>query len=387
MHVSNTTVLCIERCISPIQQSYANSAYLGAWASSLHNLQNRNNSLHLVCDSLLSDTYQDGHSIANHLANALKDVQKASKSVEKLVPSLDDLQNHPKKLQSEVQSILKEKQFQHFLDTTCQSERDRSRIISCGGPNAGCWLDAIPSSQHFTLSSAEFSTATLMRLGKAIPALRKLEKCVEECNKSMDNEGYHALTCKCGGGAITRHDRVLDTVYNMMRELDFRCRKELQDQFKGKHRPDIAVYDYKDGKKLLLDITITHPWAQLNISGSNITAGYSTLQAEKGKNKKYLQISSDLGYLFKPVAFEVYGRWGEQARELLNDVATLAPPILNLSTSEFKHLWRRKIAVCLQKQSALIIKNKVAAIVGKGSTSDIIINSKQQVRCFGTDFG
>ena len=48
----------------------------------------------------------------------------------------------------------------------------------------------------------------------------------------------------------------------MLRSVDLRSRKELTAQFQGKQRPDIAVYNYRDGKKLLLNITITHDGLQ-----------------------------------------------------------------------------------------------------------------------------
>ena len=122
-----------------------------------------------------------------------------------------------------------------------------------------------------------------MRLGASLPVLGNIEKCIPLCGKDIDKQGYHLLTCKFGGGPIFRHDGYLDIYYNMLREVGFHCRKELTAQFQNKQRPDIAVYDFHEGKKLLLDITITHPWAQSNISGSSTTAG---LQQWKKKNKR-----------------------------------------------------------------------------------------------------
>ena len=44
-----------------------------------------------------------------------------------------------------------------------------------------------------------------------------------------------------------------------------------------------------DGKKLLLDITIIHPWAKMNLSGSSNKAGFSACAKEK---EKYLKKAS-----------------------------------------------------------------------------------------------
>ena len=103
----------------------------------------------------------------------------------------------------------------------------------------------------------------------------------------------------------------------MLSSVGLRCRKELTEQFEGKQRPDIAVYDFDNGKKLLLDITIAHHWAQNYISQSCTTAGFAAAEQDCIKNNKYLQMSTDLGYLFRPFSLKVFGRLGESARETL----------------------------------------------------------------------
>ena len=77
------------------------------------------------------------------------------------------------------------------------------------------------------------------------------------------------------------------------------------------------MYDFDSGKKLLLDITIAHPWAQNYIGRSCTTAGFAAAERDRIKNKKYLQMPTDLGYLFRPFSLEVFGRLGESARETL----------------------------------------------------------------------
>ena len=84
----------------------------------------------------------------------------------------------------------------------------------------------------------------------------------------------------------------------MLRSVYFRCKKEITAQFEGKQRPDIAVYNYRDGKKLLLDITVTQPWSKTNLSGSSERAGFAATAKEKEKNTKYLTKASNLGHLF-----------------------------------------------------------------------------------------
>ena len=100
-----------------------------------------------------------------------------------------------------------------------------ARVISCGEPTVGCWLDAISSSQDYTLSNAEFCMASLLQFGASLPALRAIYNCIAQCKEPIDNFEYHIVTCKWERGAIHRRDRVLDSVYQMLSSVGLRCRK------------------------------------------------------------------------------------------------------------------------------------------------------------------
>ena len=166
----------------------------------------------------------------------------------------------------------------------------------------------------------------------------------------------------------------LDSYYDMLRSVDLRCRKELTSQFEGKQRPDIAVYNYRDGKKLLLDITVTHPWSKTNLSSSSEKAGFAVATKEKEKNGKYLSKALSLGHLFRPIAIEVFGRWGEGAEETLKEVSLLAPSVLGVPYGQFKRDWAIQLAVCLQKENAEMINNKILSIVGRKTTEHKTVN-------------
>ena len=70
----------------------------------------------------------------------------------------------------------------------------------------------------------------------------------------------------------------------------------------------------QSSKKLLLDITVTHPWSKTNLSGSSERAGFTATAKEKEKNTKYLTKASNLGHLFRPIAIKVYERWGKELK-------------------------------------------------------------------------
>ena len=136
------------------------------------------------------------------LKSALNDLHSTGESAQKVVPTANVLTNNPKKLQSRLNCIKKDKQYQTFLES-CTDVHDRTRLLSCGGPNDESWLDAIPSSQHFTLGNAQFRIVCLLQLRVAIPTLSNFGSCVSSCAKSIDHKGYHACariliyTCTC----------------------------------------------------------------------------------------------------------------------------------------------------------------------------------------------
>ena len=58
---------------------------------------------------------------------------------------------------------------------------------------------------------------------------------------------------------------------------------------------------------------------------------------------------------------------GEGAEETLKEASLLAPSVLNVSLSHFKRDWSIRLAVCLQKENAQMIHNKILSIVSETS--------------------
>ena len=173
----------------------------------------------------------------------------------------------------------------------------------------------------------------------------------------------------------------------MLCAVDLQCRKELTSQFADKKRPDIAIYNYRDDKKLLLDITITHPCAVRNISGSSNKAAFATSEQENRKQAKYSKQAEDLGHLFRPIAIEVFGRWGQDAESTLSEASRMAHMCLQINSAQFKNLWHRCISTSRQKENVRIIENKVNTIISKKQKEPNAISRLGfSSRCFGLDF-
>ena len=167
----------------------------------------------------------------------------------------------------------------------------------------------------------------------------------------------------------------------MFRSLGSRGKKELQNQFLGKKRPDVAVYDYNQGIKVLLDMTVTHSWALHNIGSSKTISGYAASSKEPSKNSKYLSAAIDLGHLFRPFALEVFGCMGAESVCTLKEGANLAPEALDMSCGSFANYWRRRLVVCLQKENAGMIHYKIAAIIGQTTVDPNLRNNIEARHC------
>ena len=78
------------------------------------------------------------------------------------------------------------------------STKDAARLRSLQGRGSGAWLDAIPTSRKLTISPGLFCLAAFIRLGLPLPLSHPVKNF--ECGKPLDQEGYHLITCKFGGG-------------------------------------------------------------------------------------------------------------------------------------------------------------------------------------------
>ena len=69
---------------------------------------------------------------------------------------------------------------------------------------SGTWsmirLQVIPSAPKFVLKSSEFRVTAFLRLCIPLPYSQIVTKC--DCGTSLDEHGYHLLTCKFGGGPV-----------------------------------------------------------------------------------------------------------------------------------------------------------------------------------------
>ena len=92
--------------------------------------------------------------------------------------------------------------------------------------------------------------------------------------------------------------------------------------------------------------------------------------------------SRAMGYQFKPLAIEVFGRFGKHFSTVLRSLASRAlasladddRAVLNKLHASLIHLWQMKISCCLQNGNARIIQMGAFRIANRGQSSGNAIN-------------
>ena len=215
-------------------------AFLASWAHTMFTLPQCFPMMKEAIANLLISNQPAG-SIGYDLYNSLP--------TDEFLPDL--VMNHIK-LQHRLRENHHKSKVQEFMDHLSTS-RDRFRFRSLQGQGAGAWLSAVPSISALALSSKEFNLATLIRLGCKIP--QSTGRC--DCGRDFDQEGYHLVTCKTGGGPIRTHNAIVHVWSDCLTELNFHHSKEPTHQYlNNDNRPDIASINPQTGHDTELDISL-----------------------------------------------------------------------------------------------------------------------------------
>ena len=124
----------------------------------------------------------------------------------------------------------------------------------------------------------------------------------------MDVYGDHALTCRCKGDRIRRHNAERNIIHNDMRTAGFSPVLEPKHILRngGKKKPaDIFVSDWAEGKGACFDVAVTCPLQRKYIEHSARTQLHAAEHyAEHVKLPKYSEACAAQNLLFIPLVFE-----------------------------------------------------------------------------------
>ena len=120
-------------------------------------------------------------------------------------------------------------------------------------------------------------------------------------------------------------------------------------------RGDLLVTLTEEGKQkyLVADVTVVHPISTTHLKGSAELAGAAAKEAEKRKLNKYKAAKSSTVEIV-PLAFESFGRWGEQALKFLRRLARTAQEMAGRAYAPFMNQAYRELSVALARGNAVL---------------------------------
>ena len=122
----------------------------------------------------------------------------------------------------------------------------------------------------------------------------------------------------------------------------------------------MTLFQYKSGKCLVLEATVTDTFALSNIMESAMRAGAAALRAEESKRRKYSQLSST--YLFEPVAYETTGVCGESTSLVFKE---LGSKLCDASGDTRETAWlRQRISMAIVRGNAACVRASVSRLSG-----------------------
>eukprot|EP00731_Ephydatia_muelleri_P022494 Em0015g77a len=133
----------------------------------------------------------------------------------------------------------------------------------------------------------------------------------------LDPLGHHAVTCKRGGDAISRHNKLRDVVLQTCHRACISAKAEagsgLGHELRNTRPADILASNWLCGKPAAFDLTVVSPLNPTFISEAGRTAGSAAVAAELRKHSANEAKCSELGWTCIPLVAESYGAWGSEA--------------------------------------------------------------------------
>ena len=254
--------------------------------------------------------------------------------------------------------------------------RDRTRLLSAGGPTAGKSLVAPAGLQATHFCDEDFVAVLHWRLG--CHALGDPGICRNfasstgcECGTNLDHHGDHAVCCPYGPLRIKRHDAIADCLADTVSETGAHVRREAY--VKAFSTPqaeawlDIWAFGALHIQDLLIDVTVRHPTSSAYQPLASNEGGTAARAAEAQKLDRY---PSRAGRSITPFAVETWGHLGPAAEGLLQTLASEATLHARrrghmVTASAFLRRWRATLDAILHRGVAMSLMAARCGLPGR----------------------
>eukprot|EP00731_Ephydatia_muelleri_P014080 Em0007g1390a len=216
------------------------------------------------------------------------------------------------------------------------------------------------TSQGLHLDPIEFRVAVKWWLGLDTSQGSQCAFCPAH---SLDPLGHHALTCKCGGDAVLRHNALRDTLVHFLHRAHASVQVEVGAGLFPDHsqsRPaDILLQNWNLGRPVALDISVVSPLNPSTLAEAGATFGAVLEATESRKHQANDEKCSALGWVSTPLAVDSYGAWGKEATLFLAQVAARLAIHKSLPKSQASFDLFSNLSICLIRANARAILRRV----------------------------
>ena len=178
----------------------------------------------------------------------------------------------------------------------------------------------------------------------------------------LDPLGHHASTCKHGGDAVFRNNRLRDVVAESCRLAHLSVKVEAGNNLTPDHghtRPaDVLVQNWSRGRPAAFDICVTSPLNTLTLSEVGVCAGAAAQAGEVRKHSANDDKCGDLGWFCVPLVTETYGAWGPEAKACFSQLASRLSIRLQKPKSVILHELYGRLNTCLVRCVATAILSR-----------------------------
>lgn len=243
------------------------------------------------------------------------------------------------------------------------TKRDRARLRSTSGFQAGAFLLVVPS-WRYRMASVEHALACCLRLGVEVYP-REHDACPACGALFTDLVGHHSTECGSKGDRIIRHDTQRDAFAASCTAAGLGTVVEKDRLFDGtRERPgDVVVAAWRQGQRWAFDIKVTSPVAASAQPRASQQDGHAAAQGEQQKRDKYADKCRVAGLGFSPIVVETFGRWGQVAMCVFSQLSKLVANESGTRSTDVLRWMYQRHSVLLQQDNARMMLARKPAVV------------------------
>ena len=211
----------------------------------------------------------------------------------------------------------------------------------------------VPKKQSHFLTDQETVTAVRLRMcmdvfdGPHAACLHHNRQTV--CGAALDTMGAHALLCRLGGHVVKRHNKLRDTLADILKgvlDTSIHVEQHPAEVTEDERKPDICFLDHR-GMRQWIDVAVVSPHPRSLPGQATMTrTGALCESMEATKRRKYDMLS------IHPAVMEHLGHMGEGLRSVLQSVHRHADP---MKRSRMLDMAYQTLAATLQRENVTLL--------------------------------